>query len=386
MGAITVRPVGGRRDLRTFVTFPWRIYAGDPCWVPPIISQQLKRLDPRRNAFFANARMELFLAESRGKPVGTISALINDRRNTHFKIKDGYFGFFECVDDPTAAQALIDAAADWLRSQGMTMLRGPIDLDEAEEVGLLIEGHRTRPAIMLAHKPAYYVDLLEGLGFEKWYETSAWMATRADIDERLENLPRKLFLAAKRAERRSQVRVRPIEMRDWAAEVGRLYEMWGSTIAVVNQSFAPIEEAELRRMTDAMKSIVDPELVALAEIPDDSRADGRRPVGFAVALPDLYQVLGQVNGRLLPFGWARLLIASRQVDALSFKLLGVIPEYRLRGIEALLMLSVIDAAWRKGYRTCDMSVVDEDNVATQRELKTLGGHIYRTYRVYQRAL
>jgi len=385
-GSIVVRPVTGRAAMKAFVTFPWRIYADDPCWVPPLISQQLDRLDPKKNPLFKTTRMQLFMAERAGEPVGTIAASINDRRNEYLSVADGYFGFFQSIDDVDVARALTDAAGAWLRERGMTVMRGPIDLDEAEELGLVIEGFDERQVVMLAHTPRYYVRLLEEAGFAKWYDTSAFRLTRDDIGGRMENLPRKLFVAAERVRTRHHVTVRPVDMKAWDREIGFLFEMFNETIAQVNASFVPMEEDMLRYLAGQMKQLLDPDLAMLAEVLDETHAGGRRPIGFAVALPDIYQVLRAANGRLLPFGWAKLLYLSRKIDALSFKLLGVVAEYRGRGIEGLLMLDVIQAAWHKGYTTCDMSVIDESNVATRRLLTGLGAYPYRTFRVYQRAL
>jgi GNAT superfamily N-acetyltransferase len=383
---VTVRPISGRADLKRFVKFPWKIYADDPYWVPPLITQQLGRLDRKKNPLFGHADMQLFLAEEGGRVVGTISALINRRRNEYLGLADGYFGFFECADDPEVARALIDAVADWCRERGMDRLRGPIDLDESEEVGLLVEGFETRQALMLAHTPRYYIGLIEGLGFSKWYDTMAWWMTRDDVGGKLENLPRKLFVAAERVRRREGVTIRQANLKDWDHEIALLFEMYNETIAVVNQSFVPIEYEELRHIATELKQIVDPTMALLAEVPDETRPEGTRPVGFAVAVPDINQILRSVNGRLLPFGWLKLLLDMKHVDALSFKLLGVMPDYRLRGIDGLLMLEVIKAAWDRGYQTCEMSVIDERNVEMQRDLAALGARVYRTYRVYERAL
>jgi GNAT superfamily N-acetyltransferase len=384
--AIEIRPVSGRGDLKRFVKFPWRVYVDDPCWVPPLITQQLDRLNPAKNPLFGHAEMQLFLAESDGKPVGTISAMINRRRNDYLGVKDGYFGFFESVDDSAVAGELIDAAAAWCRERGMTMLRGPIDLDESEEVGLLVDGFGTRPALMLAHTPRYYIDLLEGLGFTKWYDTQAWKMDRSDLSGDLDNLPRKIFVAAERVRRRTQVTIRQADLKHWDREIGLLFEMYNETIAVVNQSFVPIEYEELHHIATDLKQIVDPRMALIAEVPDATRPEGTRPVGFAVAVPDINQILRGPNGRLLPFGWLKLLVDMRKIDALSFKLLGVMPEFRHRGIDGLLMLDVIRAAWERGYETCDMSVIDEHNVDIQRDLTALGAKPYRTYRVYERHL
>lgn len=387
MPTIDIKPVESRADLKRFVTFPWRIYKDDPYWVPPLISGQMARLDPDKNPFFKHAEMQLFVAERGGEIVGTISGLINRRRNAYFGIHDGYFGFFESIDDIEVARALTDTAADWCRARGMTMLRGPINVDESEELGLVIEGHDTRQALILAHTPPYYIRLLEELGFTKWYDTSAWMLTRDDIGGKLENLPRKLFVAADRVKTHSGVRVRKTDIKNHLdREVDLLFEMWNQTIAVVNSSFAPAEKEDLYYLVEEMKQIIDPDLALIAEIDDPSHAYRVRPLGFAVAVPDINQILRKVNGRLFPVGWARLLLGARGIDALSFKLLGVVPGWRRRGIEGLLMLNVIQAAWDKGFRTCDMSVIDENNIETQRDLAGLGAHIYKTFRVYQRWL
>ena len=170
---LNIRPVVTRHDLGRFVTFPWRIYRRDPNWVPPLIAGRMDRLTPGRNPFWNHAERALWLASDTGEPVGAIAAIV-DRANRALGQAIGTFGFFECVNDPAAARLLLDTAADWLAARGMTVMNGPYNPGPNDKVGLLVEGHDTRPALMEGHNPAYYIGLVEAAGFRKVWDTVAW--------------------------------------------------------------------------------------------------------------------------------------------------------------------------------------------------------------------
>ena len=172
--ALSIQPVVTRRDLKRFVTFPWRIYRDDPNWVPPLIAGQMDKLTPGRNPFWEHAERALWLATEDGQPVGTIAAIIDHDQNRALGQTVGSFGFFECVNDPAVARLLLDTAADWLAARGMTVMHGPYNPGANDEIGLLVEGHDTRPALMEGHTPPYYIELVEAAGFHKLWDTVAW--------------------------------------------------------------------------------------------------------------------------------------------------------------------------------------------------------------------
>jgi GNAT superfamily N-acetyltransferase len=376
---LTIQPVTSRRDLKRFVTFPWRIYRGDPNWVPPLIGSQLDKLDPARNPFWRNAERTLWLALRDGEPVGTIAAIVDHGHNRALGQQIGTFGFFECVDDQAVANALLNTAADWLRSRGMALMRGPYNPSPSDELGFLIEGFDTRPSLLEAHTPPYYVKLAEGAGFEKYSDTMAWLvqvgSQPADVTD---VLPARLLRIAERARERAGARVRRVNLTDWDAEIalaGRLYNAALSHLP----DFAPIPEAEFAALAAAFRPILDPDVALIVEV-------GGRPAGFALALPDFNEALQHANGRLFPFGALKLWWYGRRLHRISFKILVIVPEFWGRGLESVLITEIARAAWAKGYREADLSLTGEENENVQRLLAGLGMRVYRRYRIYQKDL
>jgi len=376
---LTIRSVASRRDIRRFVTFPWRIYRNDPHWVPPLIASQEARLDPAANPFWREAERALWLAERDGQPVGTIAAIVDRPRNRSLGQPIGTFGFFECVDDQAAARLLFDTAADWLRSAGMTLMRGPYNPSPADELGLLIEGHDTRPALLEAHTPPYYVRLVEAAGFTKYLESMAWLAQApADARSADDVIPPKVARVAEYARKRLNPRIRPVSIAEWDAEVRLVCGLYNAALRHL-PDFTPIPEAEFGHFAASFRPLLDPDLALIAEV-------NGQPAGFALALPDLNEALRHVNGRLWPFGALKLWWHSRRLSRATFKILTTLPEFQERGLGALLVVHVARALWAKGYREADLSLTGEENEAIQRILVGLGVRMYRRYRIYERPL
>ena len=377
--SLTIRPVFTRRDLRRFVTFPWRIYRRDPNWVPPLIGVQMDKLDPARNPFWRNAERALWLARQDGQPAGTIAAILDHGRNRALGQQLGIFGFFECVNDQAVASALLDTAADWLREHGMTAMRGPFNPSTADEMGLLIFGHDTRPSLLEAHTPPYYVDLIEGAGFTKQADTMAWLVQAPpDARDVAEVLPARVVSAAGWARTRAGASIRPMNVAAWDAEVAMAGRLYNAALAHLPE-YVPLSEEEFRAFSGSFKPILDPALALLLEV-------GGRPAGFALALPDYNEALQHVNGRLWPFGALKLWWYGRRLHRATFKILVLLPEFWGRGLETLLIVEIARAAWAKGFREMDLSLTGEENENIQRLLSGLGMRVYRRYRIYQKVL
>ena len=366
---LRVDAVVGRRDLRTFLRLPWRIYRHDPHWVPPLLVEQRRLLDRRKHPFHEHAEVEYFLARRGDEVVGRIAAIVNRRHVEFHEESVGFFGFFECMDDPAAANALLTTAEEWLRARGMKAMRGPMNFSTNEECGLLVDGFDSAPMIMMTHSPAYYERLLEGAGLRRIKEMYAYLL--AEIRE-----PDRLMRGVARLAERSPAVVRPIRMNDLAREIERVREVYNSAWER-NWGFVPMTEAEFDDMAKQLKQIVDPELCLIAEI------DGV-PVGFALALPDFNQAIRHTDGRLLPFGIVKLLWHARRIDQVRVITLGVKPEYRRHGLDAMMMLRQYRRALELGYRRSEASWILEDNLAMRRILERLGWEIYKTYRIYEK--
>lgn len=371
--AVTVRPVDGRADLDRFIRLPWRIYANDPVWVPPLLSDLKTVLDRRRHPFHQHADVEYFLAWRGDEVVGRIAAIVNHRHNEFHGEKTGFFGFFECIDDGDVARALLDTAEAWLRERGMERVYGPESFSTNEEsgLGLLVDGFDKPPVIMMAHTPPYYPRLVEGAGYVKAKDLLAYW-----LDD--QRPPERLVRGVERLRQAERVKLRTLNLKDFAGEVARIKDIYNSAWER-NWGFVPMTDAEFDHLARQLRPVVNPRLCAIAEV------DGE-PVGFALALPDFNQALKHVNGRLFPFGIFKLLWYRRKIDTLRVLTLGLKPGYRQKGIDAMLYLHIFREGVAAGFKQAECSWILEDNWDMRRGLERMGARVYKTYRIYEKTL
>jgi GNAT superfamily N-acetyltransferase len=372
---VEVRPVASKRELKAFMRLPWRLYRNEPQWVPPLLMELRKRLDRERNPFFEHAEAEYFLAWRDGRPVGRITAQV-DRNLNEFQGNDwGLFGFFECEDDPEAAAALLDAAAGWLRQRGRDRMVGPMDFTTNDECGLLVEGHDRPPIIFTPWQHPYYQGLLEGAGLTKAMDTFMW---ELYVDKRERVHPAIWDMAAK-VQSEHGITVRPMRKRDLEAEVGRFLEVYNAAWER-NWGFVPLSEEEVRHYAKDLKPVLDENWAMIAEARDGT------VVGAALTLPDYNQVLAHLNGRLLPFGWAKALYWRRKIDRVRVFALGVKREYQHTGVAARMYELHFDSAERTPQKGGETGWILESNKAMNRAMEGMGGKISRRYRFYERLL
>lgn len=371
--AVTVRPVDGRADLDRFIRLPWRIYANDPVWVPPLLSDLKTVLDRRRHPFHQHADVEYFLAWRGDEVVGRIAAIVNHRHNEFHGEKTGFFGFFECIDDGDVARALLETAEAWLRERGMERVYGPESFSTNEEsgLGLLVDGFDKPPVIMMAHTPPYYPRLVEGAGYVKAKDLLAYW-----LDD--QRPPERLVRGVERLRQAERVKLRTLNLKDFAGEVARIKDIYNSAWER-NWGFVPMTDAEFDHLARQLRPVVNPRLCAIAEV------DGE-PVGFALALPDFNQALKHVNGRLFPFGIFKLLWYRRKIDTLRVLTLGLKPGYRQKGIDAMLYLHIFREGVAAGFKQAECSWILEDNWDMRRGLERMGARVYKTYRIYEKTL
>jgi len=367
--------VHSRRERARFVKFPWQVYRGDPLWVPPLISDQLAYFNPRKSLFFRTAEVAFFTARRGSRMVGTIAAFIDRRLVSEPGQQLGGFGFFEVLDDYPAAERLLQTAVDWHRERGSTILSGPTNFTDNESPGVLIEGAACPPVMLEAHTPPYYKDFLERFGMVKDNDYFAWRAFRSQVGESLEKMPAALLKVAEAARKSANLTIRKLRMDRFREDLDIALYLFNTTLNKL-PGFHPMEKTDFHRMVATLKPFIDPDLALFAEV------DGK-PVGFCVAIPDMNQVLIHLNGRLLPFNWLKLPRLIRNVDAVSFKLMGVLEEYRRRGIESLLYLEAIRAFIACGYAWLDGSVTSERNTQVNLLASTHGAERYKHYRVYK---
>lgn len=379
---VRIVPVTSEKQRRTFASFPWRLYRTDPNWVPYIFGDRVKLLDPARHPFWKHAEGQLFLAMRGQEVVGTISAHINHRHNEVHKDKVGFFGFFEVIDDRAVAEALLSEAAGWLRARGMDAIRGPENPSQNEESGLLIDGFGLPPVVMMTYNPRYYQGLIEQAGFQKAQDLYAWDILTNIFDYDVQNLPRKFVRVAEEVIKRPNLVLRKMNMKDFGHEVELAKTVYNAAWEK-NWGFVSMTDREFDQLGEDLKLIIDPDLVYLAEV------DGKI-AGFSLGVPDvnlaLLRARPQPNNWSLPWTIAKLLWHKRKLNTFRLIAMGLVPEYRALGIDALFYVETARQAFKKGYQRCEMSWILESNDMMNRIIERLGGKIYKTYRIYQKPL
>ncbi len=378
MPPVTVSPVASSGDLRDFVGLPYRLYAGDADWAPPLKRDVRWLLDERKNPFWKHARRRLFLARREGRCVGRIAAIADDEHNRVHGDRTAFFGFFECEDDPDAARALFAAAETAVREllPGCDRLRGPVNPSMNEEVGALIPGESEPgiPFLMMTYNPAYYLDLFGAAGYTKEKDLVAILAPVSD--QGLGRLGR--IAEGVRRREKGELVVRPIRMDRFAEELAIVKEIYNRAWEK-NWGFVPMTSEEIDAMAKKLKPLLYPPYVLFVEL-------SGRPVAFHLALWDYNLVLNKLGGSLFPFGWLRFLLLKGKIDRCRTMALGVLPEYRKRGFDAVLYYEAMKEGVRIGQKWAEFSWMLEDNLDILRPLEVFGGRIHRRYRIVARAL
>jgi len=378
MASVTIRPVRGRRELKRFVKVPFRLHREQPQWVAPLIFERMEFLDREKNPWFEHGEAEYFLAERDGEPLGRITAHLDRRWDEFQGGSDAMFGFFETANDPEVAAALLGAAAEWARAKGRRRLLGPMDFTTNDEIGILIEGYERRPMILEPWHPPHYRELIEAEGFGKAMDVQMWELQFGDLKQG-ERFDPSIHAAAEKALHDEGIAIRNMRKREMASEVRRFMdvynEAWGD-----NWGFVPITDAEVEFQAKNLKQVIDEDWAFMAE------KDGE-VVGAALTLPDINQVLTKLNGRLLPFGWARFLLGKRKIDQLRVFALGVKHAYRHSGVAAGLYLKHLETAASPGMiEGGEMGWILETNGPMNRAMEGMGGKVVKKYRVYERSL
>lgn len=371
--SVEIVPADSGKALKQFIDLPWKIYRGDPYWVPPL-KKDVRSLLSLTHPFYRHAERKLFLALKGGQPVGRIAAIINRRHNEFHRDKVGFFGFFECEDDEGSAGALLCAAEKWVARKGMDTIRGPMNPSTNEECGLLVQNFLSPPFVMMTYNPPFYRDLLEGQGYRKAKDLLAyWYAVGKVIPRRLERIVEKVMKKEK------GLTVRNLDM-------GRFEEDLQAVRVIYNEAweknwgFVPMTEEEIDHLARKLKPLLAPEIVNLAFV------DGE-PAGFAMGLPDFNCVLKILNGRLTPLGALKALRASKRIRSGRCLTLGVREKFRKRGIETPLFAMTWKGGIDLGYRYGEFSWVLEDNwPILEAAGKVFSASHYKTYRIFEKPL
>ena len=379
MSDLTISTVENETDLMSFISFPWKVYKNNPYWVPPIVSERVSFLNPDKNPFFEHADADYYIARRNGEIVGTIASFTNDHYNQFQETNVGFFGFFEVLEDQEAAEALLGTALERARNAGHDSIIRPAQFSTNDEVGLLIDGFDDTPRVLMTYNPPYYQNLIENSGYEKAMDLWAYAM---NLQNYINEMPEKLIRVTEKVRQRKNFVVRKLNMKEFDREVDRIKPIY-NTSWEKNWGFVPMTDAEFERLARELKPLLDPNVVFLVE------QEGKT-IGFGLSLPDLCQPLHKaypspkVNET---FTMAKLVWhwkVRRQVDWLRVFALGVLPEFRGTGVDALMYIETAKAAVRRGYKWAEMSWILENNEMMNRSIRMLGGKVYKTYRMFER--
>lgn len=378
MPAVTVCPVTSKADRLAFLKVPFPLYANDPNWVAPLFFERLEHLDAEKNPYFLHAEVQLFIAEREGKPVGRISAQADRLRQERHQDGAGQFGFFEAEDDPEVFAALFKAAGDWLKAKGYTKAQGPFSFSINDETGLLIDGFDRPPNMMMGHARPYYGARIEEQGFAKSKDVFVY-----DYNASIEP-PRAMQRIYEKALASEAMRIRAIDKkelkRDLAIIIDIFNDAWSS-----NWGFVPFTPEEIAKLGSDLKMLVKNEYIAIADWKGE-------PAAMAITLPNINDWIAGLNGRLLPFGWAKVAwqFLMKPPRSVRMPLMGVRKKFHGTIEGSALAIGVIDTVRRyhlsRGTVSGELGWILEDNHAMRRMIENLGGKPYKTYRIYEKSL
>ena len=371
--------VESAKQLKQFIDFPHDLYKDDPCYVPELFIAQRDLLTPGKHPFHENGEIKKMLAvNDDGKVVGRIAAVINKTHNQFNNCDDGFFGFFDCIDDERVAGSLLSAAEKWLKEKGVTgKILGPVNPSTNETCGLLVEGYNSAPKVMMTYNKPYYQTFIEKAGFKKQTDILAYLF---DMSNYVDTRVRKLQEMMQDKLSRRNIKIRQINLKDFKNEASKIKEVYNSAWDK-NLGFSPMTDNEFAYTAKDMKMILDPSFCLVAE-------HGDKIVGFALALPNLNEVLIKVKrGRLFPTGIFKLLAGKSKVTSLRILLLGVIEGYRKVGIETSFYTSMIDNVLKNNkIKFVEASWVLEDNLLMRKAIEAINGKVDKRYRIYEKVL
>ncbi len=376
MSKIQLRKVNNTFQRRRFATFPWQIYKHDPLWVPPLVTDRMKQLNPLQGSFFNHGEADFFMAYKDGTLAGTIMAAVDHSSNQSRNLKDGMFGFFECIDDQGVADALFRTAAQWNKHHGLTRMVGPFHQDYDSAYGILIEGRDRPPAISCGHTPSYYENLVKSFGFTPLRPDNIAYALDISKDTREFQLLHKL---AEKAAKRGTAIIREARLDEWEDEADRVHFLLNNSLAHLDD-FVGWDRQALDDTLAPFKKYADPAMILFADVGDQT-------VGFFPGLPNLNEILHKVNGLRYPWDALKLLrYRHTQPKGMAIKSVLVLPEYWGTGVSLMLFSEMLKRAQEKGYKWVDLSLTSADNPKTPMLAERMGAKLYKRYRVYKISL
>jgi hypothetical protein len=363
--------VNTKKQLKQFIQFSWQIYPKSCPWIPPLISDAVEMLSEDRNPFWIHAKKQLFLAfDDNNNVVGRIAAIIDYNYISFQEDRCGFFGFFECVDDVKTAEVLFLAVQSWLKEQDIHKMIGPMNPSTNDECGFLLEGFNIAPSLMMPYTPEYYLRLAEQSGLKKIKELYAYNMDVTE-DSRVGRLERVVAMAKKKL---PMLEIRNMQKSSYKEDLEAAISIYNRAWEK-NWGFVPWSDEEFTAIASKLKMLIDPEMIIIATVAGS-------PVGMLISLPDYNQVLKKLNGKLLPLGIFKFLYYRKKIDSLRLMVMGVVKEYRHKGIEAIMYEKGLKNALKLGYKNCELSWVLDDNIMTQRTAEMMNGKIYKKYAIY----
>jgi GNAT superfamily N-acetyltransferase len=374
---IEIKPAITNKEKHIFLTFPWTIYRNDPLWVPPIISERAKVIDPGQGLFFQDGTAECFIAWKDSSPAGTF-CLAEDKNTTRTK---GYpecmYGFVECVEDYDVFKSMFDFAETWARARDMRSLYGPYNLDREDSRGILIEGRDRPPAILCGHQPPYYQTFFERYGFEKNGEDGVAYAIDLDLNTpRLQRLSRLADLVRRK---HPEFKVRGANIKDVDNEIDRIVYLQNEGLKHMPEH-VPYTRRDIETMIAPLIDLADMDLVLFAEV-------NGRPAGFFPGVPNFNEIVQHLNGLRYPWDYLRYLKhRNTKPKCIAIKSVVVPPEYWDTGVAILMFDEMVKRAAARGYTWADLSLTGENNTDTRPLALHAGARVYKRYRFYKKEL
>lgn len=370
---IQIVPVETPAQRKTFMMLPWKIYKNDPNWVPPLLMDLKKMFNPAKHPFYEYGTMKLFLAYKNNELLGRIAAITNDRYDHYHPRengKTGFFGFFESVNDQEVANALLDRAKTYLQEIGMAFMNGPASPSSNYEFGALSEGFDDAPRVMMSYNPSYYIKLYENYGLNL---VKTLYAYKIDADTVFNN--EKLKRGAELVKKRYNVELRPINMKDLKSEVQKVKDIYNRAWEL-NWGYVPLTDKEIDVMAEELKMTAEPKLMPFVYV-------NGQLAGMAIATLDFNLLLKKINGRLFPFGIFTLLTQKKRIKWMRIILLGLLPEFRGKGLDAPLYYELVKNGLELGLTHAEGSWILEDNVEMNRGMEVVSAKIYKKYQVFE---
>jgi len=375
--SIEIEVVNSKKDLKKFVKFPFSIYKNHPMWVPPMIKEEIDIFDPHKNPAYENAESKLFLAYKDGKPAGRIAAILSHVANQKYAAKNLRFGWFETIDDYQVATALFQAVEQWGKEKGLETMTGPHGFTDLDPEGMLIEGFDQLPTIAVYYNHPYYPEYLDKFGFQKEVD---WLELQA-VPPYETGIPPKLLRLADRIKERSSIRILKFNnKRDVRRVVDDVFYLIDETFAELYGT-VPISEKQIKYYVKKYFPFIDKDLLQVAVNEKDES------IGFMLAVPSLSRALQKAGGRMFPFGWFHILKAIKgKNEILDFYLAGIKNQYRGQGIDLLMVIEVVKAAMKKGYKIAESNPELETNTKVQAQWKYFNPRHHKRRRLYKKSI